>query len=186
MVLSIMNRHLLNVVAIAVILLFSSGCAFYHGETSSTRLLIACRRGIQGTRMVYESGPDLKSLVQKSEMIIAVSTTAVLASQIGDLRKALPNSCETSVIPATKLIPAIDGTAFCQLGQIAGVYFVAFVKKDSAAVYESFTKWARQVSRDFDEDKSVSNDNDEREDPYLFVCRKGYMLAFRKAEMKYL
>jgi hypothetical protein len=173
-------HHVLNAAAMLLTLLFRNGHSFYHGTGSMLRIPSRC--GTQGIRMLYESGPDLKSLVQKSEMIIAVSTTATLASQIGDLRKMLPNSCETLVIPATKLIPAIDGTAFCQLGQISGVYFVAFVKRDSATVYESFTKWARQISRDCEQENTASADR--CEDPHMFVCRKGYMLAFRRDEPK--
>lgn len=130
--------------------------------------------------MVYQSEPDLKVLVQKSDMIIVVPTTAVLANQIGELRKMLPSTCEASVIPAAKLIPAVDGTAFSQLGEVNGVNFIVFVKKDSAAIYDTFTKWVRQVSKESEQSRA-SNENDT---PQFFVCRKGFMLSIRKDDSK--
>ena len=102
------------------------------------------------------------------------------ANHISDLRKALPKDCESSVLPAYKMIDAVDSSPFCQLQEATGANFVVFVEKDHNTVYEIFCKWVRQVSKDSDEVGEVSANSGDANQSDFLVCRKGSLMRISK------
>lgn len=106
--------------------------------------------------------------------------TTQRANHISDLRKALPKDCESTVIPAYKMIDAVDSSPFCQLQEISGANFVVFVEKDYNTVYETFCKWVRQISKDSEGVIDTSSGSGSESQSDFLVCRKGILMRISK------
>lgn len=61
--------------------------------------------------------------------------TIVFMSSTLDLKKILPRKLEATMVPASKLTQAVDGTAFCQLGKLWN-----FMNRRSAQLSKWYSK----------------------------------------------
>ena len=48
--------------------------------------------------------------------------------ETADLKKLLPKKLEATMVPASKLTQAVDGTAFCQLGKNTNNFLLSWCK----------------------------------------------------------
>ena len=103
-----------------------------------------------------------RSLLNNCQVLIAVPLASVPVNELTNLKKGLPKSSTTSVLPMNDIIELVDGTPYCIMGSVVtGVNLCIFITNNED--YEYFNNWMKKMT-------SLQN---------FIACKKGHLIRYK-------
>jgi len=105
-----------------------------------------------------------RSMLNNCQVMVALPLASVPVNELTNLKKGLPKSSTSSVLPMNDIIELVDGTPFCILGSVVkGVNLCIFITNNDD--YEYFNTWMKKMTS-----SQTSN---------FIACKKGHLIRYK-------
>lgn len=120
--------------------------------------------GKRSSFLLAKISAEDRAVLGACHVMVALPLASVPVNELTNLKKGLPKSSNTSVLPMNDIIELVDGTPFCILGSVVkGVNLCIFITNNED--YEYFNNWMKKMT------SSQTNN--------FIACKKGHLIRYK-------